>query len=145
MYRHQVKLFREGQLSVQECNRRVKIETEQIKEKILNNMLVVATNNDDCTLETDACGRSWGAIMYCDRGIISYSGGTFTESCARSHDMFELELKSMALGIQSNLASIAQCKNLVLKNDNISSVILAGKRDQPKQKITSRTLKYAST
>ena len=105
-------------------------------------MLISVTKEDDIILETDASGRSWGGILYCKRGTIGYFGGTFTESVARSHVIFELELKSMALNVQACLPFITQCKSFTLKNDNISSVIMSNTRDSAKQKISSRALTY---
>ena len=139
--RKAIKQFREKEIDSVTCDKIVKVETDIIKENVLRTMLVSVDKNEEVILCCDASGHGWGAILFTKRGVISYMAGTFTESVIRSHDIFEKELKAIALSIQASFHFLCQAKKVVVKNDNASAVFV-NQKGYVKQKITPRALKY---
>ena len=104
-------------------------------------MLVAPGRDQEITLECDASGRSYGYVIFCKQGVLTYGGGTFLKSVESSHNIFEKELASLALSIQNAFPLLTQAKKIIFKNDNISAVFST---NHIKTKLTSRALKYLS-
>ena len=110
-----------------------------MKKQILDCMLITPDKDDEITLQCDASGKSWGYVCYCDRGVFSYGGGSFSPSVVRSHNIFELEAKGMSNSLSDVYKLISQGKRLVIKNDNLS-LIKVNKTN--KTIVTPRIIKY---
>ena len=102
-------------------------------------MLITPNDTDTVYLQCDASGKAWGYVLFCDRGVISYGGGSFTETVTRSHNIFEKETAGMSNSLADCYKLISQAKNLVIKNDNLS-LITVNKNN--KFLITPRIIKY---
>ena len=77
--RKAIKEFREKSIDSEACDKLVKVETDQIKEKVLSTMLVSVDKNDEITLCCDASGHGWGAILFSSKGVISYMATTYAK------------------------------------------------------------------
>ena len=137
--RKTIKNWSDNKISTNLANAKIKEITDYFKEQIMKTVLIMPSKNDEITLETDSSGKSFGGILYCDRGIIAYFGSNHPETRQSSHNIYELELASLAFCIKKAYHFLTQCKSVQIKNDNISAIFSS---NSIKTKLTSRVLKY---
>ena len=141
--RASIKHYRSGKISAETCNSQVKVESDAIRDKVLKTILVGVSKEDTIYLCSDASNLGYGYVCYSDKGIILYGSGMWPASVVSSHVTMELELKAVALSVQATFPFIAECKKLVLKNDNLSGILLMNSSTS-KRPISPRALKYLS-
>ena len=73
-----VKEYKNKKVSRADANKAIKEITDEMRQQILDCMLITPTKEDTVILQCDASGRAWGYACYCDRGVFSYGGGSFT-------------------------------------------------------------------
>ena len=139
--RDTIKRYKNKELSSTEANSKIKKITDSIKKEILKSMLITPNGNDIVTMQCDASGKAWGYVLFCDRGVISYGGGSFTETVIRSHNIFEKETAGMSHSLADCYKLLSQAGKLIIKNDNLS-LITVNKTN--KFLITPRIIKYLS-
>ena len=108
-FKQNIKKYKEKNISYKTCNEKIKEITEQIKKEVVKTVVVTPTKDDTLTLVSDSSGRSWGGVLYTDRGVIAYTGGTHPENIANTHTIYLLELRALAQTIQKFL-----CPDLVV-------------------------------
>ena len=138
-FRNVVKRYKNKEINADEANRLIKNITDTIKTKILQTMLITPTKSDIVTLHTDASGDSWGYVLSCDRGVIAYGGGSFTETTQKSHNVFEKETMAMSNSLSDTYKLVSQAKALIIKNDNLSLITI---NKTNKVVVTPRMIKY---
>ena len=139
LIRQTVKDWENKKISSNLANAKIKSVTDYYKKQIMNTILVMPSKQDDIILETDSSGKSFGGILYCKRGIIAYFGSNHPISRQSSHNIYELELASLAYCIKKSFNYLTQCRSVCIKNDNISAIFSS---NSIKTKLTSRVLKY---
>ena len=137
--RDTIRAFKDKSIDASTANTIIKEVTDHMKDQILSTMLITPTNEDEITLQCDASGKSWGYVCYCDRGVLAYGGGSFSDTVVRSHNIFEKEAKGMSNSLSDAYKLISQGKSLVIKNDNLS-LIKVNKTN--KTIVTPRIIKY---
>ena len=137
--RNTIKKWQDNKISTENANKIIKLITDSLKSEIISTMLVMPSKNDEIILETDSSGRSMGGILYCKKGIIAYFGSNHPVTRINSHNIYELELASLAYCIKKSFYYLSQCKSVCIKNDNISAIFSS---NSIKTKLTSRVLKY---
>ena len=138
-FRNVLKRYKNKELKADEANILIKEITDTIKRKILNTMLITPTRSDILTLHCDASGNSWGYVLSCDRGVIAYGGGSFTEVTQKSHNVFEKETMAMSNSLSDIYKIASQGKSLIIKNDNLSLITI---NKTNKVTVTPRMIKY---
>ena len=137
--RNIIKRYKRKELDADSANRDIKKITDIIKSKILKTMLITPTKTDVATLHCDASGDSWGYVLSCDRGVIGYGGGSFTETTQKSHNVFEKETMAMSNSLSDTYKLVSQAKALIIKNDNLSLITI---NKTNKFIVTPRMIKY---
>ena len=137
--RNTIKKWQNKTISTEDANKMIKLVTDNFKSEILSTVLVMPSKNDEIILETDSSGKSYGGFLYCERGIIAYFGSNHPITRQNSHNIYELELASLAYCIKQSFYYLSQCKSVCIKNDNISAIFSS---NSIKTKLTSRVLKY---
>ena len=120
--RDTIKRYKNKELSSTEANSKIKKITDNIKKEILNSMLITPNAQDVVTMQCDASGKAWGYVLFCDRGVISYGGGSFTDTVIRSHNIFEKETAGMSHSLADCYKLLSQAGKLIIKNDNLSLI-----------------------
>ena len=138
-FRTTLKRYKNKEINADEANVIIKRVTDTIKQKILSTMLITPTKDDALTLHCDASGDSWGYVLSCDRGVIGYGGGSFTETTQKSHNVFEKETMAMSNSLSDTYKLISQGKCLIVKNDNLSLITI---NKNNKAVVTPRMIKY---
>jgi hypothetical protein len=110
-----------------------------MKKQILDTILITPTSTDELTLQCDASGRAWGYILYCDRGVFAYGGGSFTQCQIGSHNQFEKETLGMSHSLSDCYKLVSQGKRLIIKNDNLSLIKI---NKTNKVIVTQRMIRY---
>ena len=136
-----IKQYKNKAIKAEEANAKIKEVTDSIKTEILNSMLITPNNEDTAILQCDSSGKAWGYVLFCDRGVISYGGGAFTDTVVKSHNIFEKETAGMSHALADCYKLISQAGKLIIKNDNLS-LITVNKTN--KFLITPRIIKYLS-
>ena len=139
--RDAIKSFKLNKLSADDANAIINNEIDQIKTKVTETSLESISDGETVFLETDACGHSYGFILYTKRGVIQYGGGTFTAVAISSHSIFEKELRAVAIALQEVFHLLTNAGSIIIKCDNIAAVFSAT-ASRTKRPITSRALKY---
>ena len=137
--RNTIKRYKNKELTAEVANATIKEITDTIKQKILNTMLVTPTKGDILTMHCDASGDAWGYVLSCDRGVIAYGGGAFTETTQKSHNVFEKETMAMSNSLSDTYKLASQGKSLIIKNDNLSLITI---NKSNKVTVTPRMIKY---
>ena len=135
-----IKKYKAKEIKAEECNDEIEKVTNEIKEEVLRTVVVTPTKNDTLTLISDSSGRSWGGTLYCDRGIIAYTAGTHPESISKTHTIYLLELRALALTIQKFYKFLCMGGPLIVKNDNFSATFCLNQR--VKMKASTRAIQY---
>ena len=111
--RDTIKKYKQKLLSSIEANAIIKTATDGVKQSILSSMLITPNDDDIVYLQCDASGKAWGYVLFCDRGVISYGGGTFTDTVTRSHNIFEKETAGMSHSLSDCYKLVSQAKKLI--------------------------------
>ena len=137
--RSTIKKWRNKSINTENANKIIKSITDNFKTEILSTILVMPSKDDELILETDSSGKSIGGYLYCKKGIIAYFGKNHPITRQNSHNIYDLELASLAYCIKQSFYYLSQCKSVCIKNDNISAIFSS---NSIKTKLTSRVLKY---
>ena len=81
----------------EKANAIIKELTDTIKQEVAKTSLESISAGDTVHLFTDASNKSFGYYLQTDKGVITYGGGTFTPSVISSHNIFEKELRVLAV------------------------------------------------
>jgi len=135
-----IEQYKTKQIDAQTCNDKIKSITDAIKKEVLACAVVTPNKQDTVTLVTDSSGRSWGSVLYCDRGIIAYSAGTHAVDIIRTHSIYLLELRTLSLAVQKMFKLMSMAGDIIIKTDNFSATFCLSKRAKPK--ISTRALQY---
>jgi hypothetical protein len=139
--RDAIKNYKTGKLDALTANKIIKEQTDTIKSKIVKTSLESINDGETVYLQTDACGHSYGFVLFTKRGVIQYGGGTFTAVAISSHSIFEKELRCTAIALQEVFHLLTNAGMIIIKGDNIAAVFSAT-ASRTKRPITSRALKY---
>ena len=139
--RDAIKNYKIGKIDAPTANKTIKEQIDTIKSKIIKTSLESINDGETVYLQTDACGHSYGFILFTKRGVIQYGGGTFTAVAISSHNIFEKELRCTAIALQEVFHLLTNAGMIIIKGDNIAAVFSAT-ASRTKRPITSRALKY---
>ena len=137
--RQAIRHFKDKILTAEEANSKIKTITDGMKTQILASVLITPTSDDELILQCDASGRAWGYILYCDRGVFAYGGGSFTQTQINSHNQFEKETLGMSHSLSDCYKLVSQGKHLLIKNDNLSLIKI---NKSNKVIVTQRMIRY---
>ena len=116
-----IKKYKNKTISRDDCNQAIKIVTDEIKGLIKKSVIIAPCKDDELLVVCDASQRSWGGVIMCDRGIISYAAGSFTEQLINTHGAYLLELRALGLVLQTFYKYLTMGKNITIKSDSLSS------------------------
>ena len=123
-----IKSNKENKISSEKCNAEIKIITEELKNLIEKQAVKMPNKNDDVTIVVDSSGRSYGGMIYCDRGVIAYSAGSHSPQIVTTHPTYLLELRALTTVVQKFYKYMRAAKSVTIKSDNLSSTFaLSGK------------------
>lgn len=138
--RELIKKYKNKEISRDDCNQAIKIVTDEIKELIRKSVIIAPCKDDELVVVCDASQRSWGGVIMCDRGIISYAAGSFTEQLINTHGAYLLELRALGLVLQIFYKYLTMGKNITIKSDSLSTTFaVTGKA---KATATNRACQY---
>ena len=136
-----IKKYKLSQITAQEANKKIKENTDLIKTRVTETQLECIPDGDECFLQTDASGLSYGYTLFTKKGVIQYGGGSFSPSVASTHSIFEKELMAVALAIKDCFHLINRAGKIIIMCDNLSAVF-ASTAAKTKRPVTPRTIKY---
>jgi len=123
------------------ANKIIKELTDTIKVEVAKTSLESLSDGDTAHLFTDASHKSFGYHLRTDKGVVTYGGGTFTPTVCSSHNIFEKELRALAIALHDLFHIITPAAKLIIHCDNLAAVFSVSAQ-KTKRPITSRAVKY---